>query len=98
MELVDDERLQGKGYLVFTDNFYSSPALFQALLQKGISACGTARRDRRGISVSVGKASLKKGEVVHSVDDSVLALKWRDKRDVVMLSTYHDTSMVEKSR
>ena len=37
-------------------------------------------------------------EVVHSKDDGVLALKWHDKRDVTMLSTYHDSNMVRKSR
>ena len=33
-----------------------------------------------------------------STDDGLLALKWHDKCDVVMLSTYHDDSMVTKSR
>ena len=33
-----------------------------------------------------------------SKDDSILSLKWKDKRDVLMLSTYHDQSMVTKSR
>ena len=33
-----------------------------------------------------------------SVDDGALALKWREKRDVMMLSTFHDTSMVAKTR
>ena len=33
-----------------------------------------------------------------SVDDGVLALKWRDKRDVMILSTFHDTSMMAKTR
>ena len=29
---------------------------------------------------------------------SILALKWHDKRDVLMLSTYHDSAMMQKSR
>ena len=43
MELVKDERLERKGYVVVTDNFYSSPELFRALCDKGF---GTARKDR----------------------------------------------------
>ena len=39
MELVEDDRLIGKGYLVYTDNFYTSPALFKALSEKGFGAC-----------------------------------------------------------
>ena len=98
MQLVDDDRLEAKGYVIFTDNFYSSPALFKELGQKGFGACGTARKDRRGIPTTVRDARLKKGEKVSSTDDGLLALKWHDKRDVVMLSTYHDDSMVTKSR
>ena len=46
MELVNDQRLEQKGYIVYTDNFYSSPALFKALTDSGFGACGTARKDR----------------------------------------------------
>ena len=41
---------------------------------------------------------LQKGEVCSSANDDLLYLKWKDKRDVLMISTYHDSSMVEKSR
>ena len=98
MQLVDDERLEGKGYVVFTDNFYTSPSLFQDLAEKGFGACGTARRDRRGIPVCIRNVKLTRGQVRSRRDDGVLALKWRDKRDVLMLSTYHNSSMVVKSR
>ena len=96
--LVNDHRLEQKGYIVFTDNFYSSPALFKDLTEHGFGACGTARKNRKGITKSVANAHLKKGEVLSTRDDGVLALMWRDKRDVLMLSTYHDDSMVGKSR
>ena len=96
--LLDDARLQGKGYVVVTDNFYSSPSLFRELLGKGFAACGTSRKNRRGIPASMRDTTLRRGEVISSVDDSILALKWKDKRDVLMLSTYHNSSMVTKSR
>ena len=96
-ELLDDYRLQDKGYVI-TDNYYSSPALFRDLLQQGFAACGTARKDRRGIPLSVREKRLNRGEVISSHDDGILCLKWKDKRDVLMLSTYHDCSMVTKSR
>ena len=98
MNLADDHRLEGKGYLIYTDNFYSSPNFFQALTDKGFGPCGTARKDRRGIPLSIRNAGLQRGEIASSVDDGVLALKWRDKRDVMMLSTFHDTHMVAKTR
>ena len=98
MDLVSDQRLDQKGYIVFTDNFYSSPALFKELCAHGFGACGTARKNRRGIPKSVSEYRLLKGEVRSSYDDSVLSLVWQDKRDVLMLSTYHDDSMVGRSR
>ena len=98
MELVEDERLQGKGYVIVTDNVYSRPALFRELKQRGFGACGTTQRDRRGIPPTVCDVKLQRGDVISSTDDGILSLKWKDKLDVTMLSTYHDDSMVTKNR
>ena len=98
MGLVDNEQLKQKGYIVYTDNFYSSPALFRELLQAGFGAVGTVRKDRRGIPAAVRSTVLQRGGVVSVRDDSVLCLKWKDKRDVMLLSTYHDDRMMTKSR
>jgi hypothetical protein len=86
--LVDDERLKQKGYIVYADKFYSSPALFRELLQEGFGAVGTVRKDRRGIPESVRSTVLQRSSVVSARDDSVLCLKWKDKRHVMLLSTY----------
>ena len=98
MDLVNDQRLQHKGYIVYTENFYSSPALFKALTDRGFGACGTARKDRRGIPRSISDANIRKGQVLSTREFGVLSLKWKDKRDVLMLSTIHDDTMVGKSR
>ena len=97
LDLLDDARLKNKGYRVFVDNFYSSPALFQDLLEEGFEACGTLRSNRKGIPEDVKTAKLRKGESHFSKDDSLLFMKWKDKRDVLMLSTFHDT-FIEKRR
>ena len=100
LELTDDERLHNKGYVVVTDNFYSSPALFHDLVKRGFGAIGTVCKDRRGIPPALRTACLQRGGVTSSSDDSIFSLKWKDKREVVMLSTYHDydSTMVTKSR
>ena len=59
LEHVDDARLQHKDYVVFTDNFYSSPTLFRDLLTRGFGACGTARQDRHGIPPSLCATTLQ---------------------------------------
>ena len=38
---LNDDRLQNKGYHEYMDNFYTSPALFRDLRDKGFEACGT---------------------------------------------------------
>ena len=98
LDMVNDVRLQAKGYVIVMDNFYSSPSLFHDLMSSGFGACGTVRKDHRGLPPDVCTATLRRGEVTSTVDDSILALKWKDKRDVFMLSTYHNSSMVTKTR
>ena len=40
---------QFQGYELSTDNFYSSPSLFDALLKVRIQATGTLRTNRTGV-------------------------------------------------
>ena len=44
-----------QGYLLFMDNFYTSPLLMQALKVKGIGATGTLRLSRSGVPDAVKK-------------------------------------------
>ena len=94
------EELSHKGYNVFCDNYYTSPALFCDLLQRGFGACGTVRLNRRGLSTEFKTRKLAKGEVYAEriSDDSILCLRWKDKRDVSLLSTFHDDTFIEKRR
>ena len=88
--------LEGRGHHVYTDNYYSSPALFSDLRRLGFGTCGTVRTNRRGLPKEMN-AKLKKGETLSKqVDGSMMALKWMDKRPVTMLSTIHDDSFVTK--
>ena len=75
---MDDERLQGKGHVIVMDNFYSSPSLFHDLVNRGFHACGTVRKDHKGIKglpKDVCTATLQKGEVISSVDDSIIKME-----------------------
>ena len=72
--------------------------MFKALAEHGFGECGTARKDHRDILKAISGATLEKGKVVSTRQDRILSLKWKDKRDVFVLSTFHDDTMVGKSR
>ena len=68
--------VEGEEECCLTDNFYSSPALFRDLLVEGFGACGTVRKDRRGVPSSVKMALLKRWPAL-----SKTASFRKDKRD-----------------
>ncbi|CAH2002249.1 unnamed protein product [Acanthoscelides obtectus] len=81
-----------KGHNIFLDNWYSSPTLFRVLHQHEINACGTVRANRSHMPPL--KKKLNSGELQHASTDTLLALKWKDKRDVMMLTTFHTADVV----
>ncbi|XP_048038343.1 piggyBac transposable element-derived protein 4-like [Megalobrama amblycephala] len=83
--ILTDERLLGTGYKLFVDNFYTSPKLFRDLLAKKIFACGTVRANRIGHS----KKHAPRGNIRWFREDDLLFVEWKDKRDVLMCSTFH---------
>ena len=58
-----------KYFIIYMDNFYSSPFLFFDLKKKKTGAVGTIRLNRKGISPDIVNAKLKqKGEMKISGD------------------------------
>ena len=49
------DKLHGKYHHAFFDNFITIEKLLQDLLANGVYACGTARRDCRGIPLTSNK-------------------------------------------
>ena len=92
------EPIRGLGHHLYTDNYYTSPALYAELRRHGFEACGTLRLNRRGVPPEA-KATLRKGErraVV--VDDYTAVIQWHDKRTVSILSTVHTDTPVQVER
>ena len=93
------EGLEQKGHHLYVDNWYTSPALFLDLGARGSGACGTVRINRKGLPDEITSGKMKKGDVTAvKMTGGMMALKWRDKRQVTMLSTLHNDSMVSKRR
>ena len=87
------EPFQFQGYHLFCDNFYSSPALFQDLLDRGIYATGTLRVDRKDVPKDVkelkealGGRKVPRGTGYYLRDGDLVYVCWRDSRPVLALS------------
>ncbi|XP_042604919.1 piggyBac transposable element-derived protein 4-like isoform X2 [Cyprinus carpio] len=83
--ILANEKLLGSGYKLFVDNFYTSPKLFRDLLHKKIWACGTVRANRIGHL----KTQAPRGNIRWFREDDLLFVEWKDRRDVLMCSTFH---------
>ena len=91
--------LLGKGYHLHTDNFYTSSTLADKLVDCETDTVGTVRVTRKDVPAKIKDTKLKKGEIVAAYRKKSVLLKWKDKKDVYVLSTLHDDSMVNvKSR
>jgi len=84
--------LLDNGYCLTTDNFYTSPELVDILVQRKTDVYGTVRPNRRDMPKSMPKTKLQRGDVAAWQRGKVIALKWKDKKDVHLLSTVHDAS------
>lgn len=76
---------------MFVDNWYTSPALFSYLHENKTNACGTVKKNRKNMPAL--SRLLEKGQVEFMSTDKLLAIKWKDKREVRMLTTLHKNSM-----
>ena len=95
------------GHHIYMDNYYTSPNLFLEMKLAGFGACGTAHVNRKEMPAAwksrtgqkKNKVIMNKGEVrTENLGNGLLALQWKDKRIITMLSTIHYDKMVSKSR
>lgn len=84
------EPLLNKGYCLTTDNFYTSPQLANILVSHTTDTYGTIRQNRKGLPGYFKSKKLKKGEATSFRKGKIMVLKWKDKKDVALLSTIHN--------
>lgn len=84
------EGYSGKNHQLFFDNFFNSVELMEYLKDKGICAVGTVNISRRHMPIFKPDKQLNRGEFDwYTSDSGLLAMKWKDKRSVHLLSNYH---------
>lgn len=80
----------GKGHALYIDNFYNSVSLANKLLSNGTFCTGTLRVDRKFNPRPVLTAKLRKDETTCQYANGIVVGKWKDKRDVLYISTEHE--------
>jgi hypothetical protein len=81
-----------RGHILYLDNLFPSPTLFDDLQHMGIRACGTLRPNRKGLPSDlqrVGK-QLPKGGVATWQRGELGCLAWHDRQVVYLLSNHTD--------
>ena len=96
MNLLDG--LEGCYRTVVADNFFTSISLAKCLLENDTYLIGTLRSNRAGSGSEVVQKNLRRGEVYGLQNkDGVKMIKWKDKKDVLMVSTRpsHSATVVD---
>lgn len=94
MELM--QPLLNTGRTLFTDNFYTSVELAHELNRHNTHLVGTLRANRKHNPKAVIDAKLKRGQIKSLQSNTkVIVTKWKDKRDVLFLTTKDTPSMIE---
>lgn len=83
------------GHSIFMDNFYNSYSLAKKLLEKNTYCTGTLRAGRKESPKDIITKKLQKGETYAAYRDGIMIGKWRDKREVLYISTEFCNEMVE---
>ena len=79
------------------DNFFNSPELARKLrIEHSTDCVGTLKLNRKDVPKEVKDKKLEKGEIMARLSGPVTVLKWRDRRNITMVSVYHsaDTQRV----
>jgi len=83
-----------KGHTIYMDRFYTSPMVLEYLWDNKTNGVGTMMANRRGLpKYSVVNAKLKKGEMAFARNGPQICIKWKDTRDVLIMSTCHSADM-----
>lgn len=78
---------ENKQHVLFVDNWFTSPAVLDALKQRGIRCCGSVRRNRKGMP-SIPEAEVRalgRGEWIQRQKGDATVAVWRDQKMVWLL-------------
>lgn len=85
-----------KGHHLYMDNFYNSVDLSNILYKMKTHTTGTLRSNRKKnpISITTKTLKMKTGQHVFAKKGPIYISRWRDKREVLSVTTGHKPEMV----
>ncbi|KAF2885883.1 hypothetical protein ILUMI_20291 [Ignelater luminosus] len=86
--------LLNKGYCLTMDNFYNSPQPADLLVSKKTDVYGTLRANRKEVPKELSTTKILKGEVIGFQRGKVAVMKWKDKKEICLLSSIHSVETV----
>lgn len=85
----------GKWHTIYMDRFFTSPMIADNLWLKETRLVGTVMGNRRGLPQDWRHQILDRDEMTFCHRGNLTACKWKDKRDVLMLTTKHAATWSE---
>ena len=82
-----------KYFHVYFDNFDTSYKLVNNLKNKNTFSCGTIRVDRGLFPIELKKSKLEKNKSKFLEAENIVAVYWKDKRDVYAMSAIHGSEI-----
>ena len=93
------DRNLGQNHHTYQANFYNCVRLAQTLLDRNMRVCSTTRANRGVPRDLQGEGKrLEKGHSAFWRKGDVMVQVWKDKRLMQMISTIHDTTVVNTGR
>lgn len=86
------KNIVGDYHKVYFDNYFTSMPLMNDLKQSKIYACGTVRKDRKGLPSNFKSDKvMERGDADwRMIDEGIVSMKWMDKKGIYFLSNFHD--------
>ena len=86
--------LVGLGHDLYTDRFYTSPALASELLKLRTTLTGTVMCNRKDMPAAAKGKKQRKGDVDTYAKGQMVVIQWTDKCTITTLTTKHSNAMV----
>ena len=87
-----------KYHHLVVDNYYTSVALCEQLLQKKTYVTGTILSNRVGLPADMKTKLKEKGDIIATRKGNLLAINWMDRKQVRLLTSCSSANKVEKQR